>query len=151
MYPVSFVEHLPEVFREDDLVRRFLVPFEAVFSEARAEVGGSATGAGGLPDLFAADTTPPPEFTYSPAAPMDYLDYLASWIGLPLLAEKPAEWNRRFLHLAVPLLATSGTRDGLTALLRGWLSGDVLDVETDDPEGAHRPTVLLTDLLPSTR
>src|SRR4051794_36971245 len=151
MEPVLFAEHLPEVFRENDLVRRFLAPFEVVFAEVRAEVGGSATGAGGLPHVFAADTTPPPEFTYSPAAPMDYLDYLASWIGLPLRAEKPAEWNRRFLTLAVPLLARSGTRDGLAALLRAWLAGDVLDAETHDPDAAHRPTVLLTDLLPSTR
>jgi phage tail-like protein len=151
MDPVSFADHLPEVFREDDLVRRFLAPFEVVFAEVRAEVGGSAAGTGGLPDVFSPKVTPPPEFISSPSAPSDYLDYLASWMGLPLRSEKPAGWNRRFLTLAVPLLATSGTRDGLVALLKAWLSGEVLDSTTDDPDGAHRPTVLLTDLLPSVR
>jgi phage tail-like protein len=151
MEPVSFAEHLPEVLREDDLLRRFLMPFEVVFAEARGELGGSAAGTGGLPDVFSPDRTPPPEFTYSPSPPMDYLDYLASWIGLPLRQEKPAGWNRRFLTLAVPLLARSGTRDGLVALLRAWLSGDVLDAQTDDPDGTRRPTVLLTDLLPAAR
>lgn len=150
MDPVSFADHLPEVFRQDDLVRRMLAPFETVFAELRAELLGTGTE-GGLPDVFGVDSTPPPQFPYSPSGPQDYLGYLASWIGLPLRPEKPAEWNRAFLAAAVPLLARSGTRDGLHALLRAWLAGDVLDVGIEDPGGSERGTVLLSDLLPATR
>src|SRR3954451_23393614 len=106
MDPVSFAEHLPEVFREDDLVRRFLAPFEVVLAEVRAELGGSAAGTGGPPRVFRAQRAPPPDipapqpppppgFSSPPAAPAASPDSRASWMGLPLRAEKPAEWNRR--------------------------------------------------------
>jgi len=151
MDPVTFTDHLPEAFAQDELLRRFLAPFEEVFAELRAALLGSAPDAGGLPDVFGVATTPPPEFAHTTSTPQEYLDHLASWIGLPLRAEKPAEWNRTFLAAAIPLLARSGTRDGLHDLLRAWLAGDVLDGEVVDPDGTRRPSVQLTDLLPAVR
>lgn len=108
--------------------------------------------AGGVPDLFAPDTTPPPQFTNAPQSQseLDYLSYLASWIALPLRMAtaaqgdvgasfaRGADWNREFFKKAVKLYPQRSTLPGMDALLRAWTKGDLL--ETDPP------LLLLTDL-----
>lgn len=94
--------------------------------------------AGGVPDLFSPETTPPPQFRHRMQEDRDYLEYLASWIGLPLRPDKPAEWNRRFFRTAIPLYPKRGTLPGLDALLRAWLKDDLLETEP--------PLLIITDL-----
>jgi hypothetical protein len=98
--------------------------------------------AGGLPDLFHFQTTPPPQLRHSPATEFAHLAALAAWLDLPLRPEKPADWHRRWLGEAVRLHPRRATLPGLEALLRAWLAGDLLalDRQTD------RPPLLLTDL-----
>ncbi len=85
--------------------------------------------AGGMPDLFDPDTTPPPQLTHRPLPDFDYLEYLASWIALPLRAEKSVAWNRRFLNIAIPLYPQRSTLPGMDALLRAWLKDDLLETD----------------------
>lgn len=126
---------------------------------------GAVPQQGGIPDLFAPALTPPEEFAGSgtaaaTAAPTgqaatdaqvaadmqsaadarayEFLSYLAAWTGIALRPERPVSWNREFLSQAVPLNLLRGTLTGLDALLRAWLSGDLL---TLDP-----PLLVMTDL-----
>jgi len=91
---------------------------------------------GGIPDVFHPDTTPPPQFTHRPQADCEYLRYLASWIALPLRAEKPISFNRAFFQAATPLYRKRGTLSGIDALLRAWLRGDL----------EEKARLILTDL-----
>ena len=93
---------------------------------------------GGVPDLFGVDTTPPPELQHRARPDFDYLAHLASWIGLPLRAEKPVDWNRRFFNAAIPLNHQRGTVQGMDALLRAWLKDDLMETVP--------PLLILTDL-----
>ena len=96
---------------------------------------------GGIPDLFNPDTTPPPQFRHPPQPEFDYLNYVASWIALPLRAEKPAGFNRAFFHAAIPLYRQRSTLVGMEKLLRAWLKGDLLETRPTEP-----PLLIVTDL-----
>jgi hypothetical protein len=96
---------------------------------------------GGIPELFDPDTTPPPQFTHRPQPDFDYLNYLASWIALPLRKEKPVSFNRTFFDTAIPLYLQRSSLPGMDALLRAWLKGDLLENGPNDP-----PLLILTDL-----
>ena len=122
--------------------------------------------AGGLPDLFNPDLTPPPQFArrleldeYRPEPDSAFLNFLASWIGLPLRADlirragetdvngqpwvddapydrRKARWNRNLVRTAVGIYPRRGTRAGVEEMLRAWLKDDLV-------EGG----VIVTDLL----
>ena len=122
--------------------------------------------AGGLPDLFNPDLTPPPQFArrleldeYRPEPDSTFLNFLASWIGLPLRADlirragetdvtgqpwandapydrRKARWNRHLVRTAVGIYPRRGTRAGVEGMLRAWLKDDLV-------EGG----VIVTDLL----
>jgi hypothetical protein len=123
---------------------------------------------GGLPDLFHPGLTPPPQFArrlalddYKPEPASAFLEFLASWIGLPLRTDlirragetdangqpwvddmpyewRKARWNRHLVRTAVGIYARRGTRTGVEGMLRAWLKNDLV-------EGG----VLVTDLLRS--
>ncbi len=111
--------------------RRFLQAFEALFEQLEAEIEGAAdlTG-GGIPDLFSPDTTPPLQFAHRPqpgAGDLDFLNYLAGWLALPLRSEKSLGWNRQFFEAAIPLYSQRGTLPGIDGILRAWLKGELLE------------------------
>jgi hypothetical protein len=155
---IKFREYLPEVIVTGGLARvdtaagdqavafmnQFLAPIEALFEELQGEIEGTpATAgavpvAGGIPDIFAPALTPPAELIYRGSDPFGFLNYLASWIGMTLRPERSADWNRQFIGRAIQLELLRGTSAGLDALLRAWLSGDLL---TTNP-----PMLVLTDL-----
>jgi hypothetical protein len=131
---------------------RFLGAFEALFENLEAQIAGLPDdSSGGIPDLFNPDETPPPQLTNRPPdqADLDYLSYLASWIGLPLrtdlvpregeseaaYAARSLTWNREFFHKAIDLYPQRGTLTGLKALLMAWLQGEV-----------EESSLILTDL-----
>ena len=142
--PIQFREYLPEIFRAGEVngvsfLSRFLVQFETLFEELQAEIEGPAGSAhGGIPEVFDPAITPPPEFHHLPQPAIDYLNYLASWVGLPLRQDKPVAFNRDFFHAAVSLSATRGTLAGMEAMLRAWTRGDLFQV--------NPPLPLLADL-----
>jgi hypothetical protein len=98
--------------------------------------------AGGLPDLFHFQTTPPPQLRHSPATEFAHLAALAAWLDLPLRPEKPVDWNRRWFGEAVRLHPRRATLPGLEALLRTWLADDLLAVDRQ----TDGPPLILTDL-----
>lgn len=135
-----------DVLKIASFLNRFLNAFETLFEEMEAEIEGTPERtSGGIPDLFDPATTPPQQFTHRPQPEFDYLNYLASWIALPLRTElirregenKPdynariVQWNREFFKNAILLYPQRGTLPGLDALLRAWLKGDLW--ETDPP------------------
>lgn len=148
--PISFRHYLPEIFRADEVngesfLSRFLDAFELLFEELEAEIEGTTDGSsGGIPDLFDPDTTPPPQFKHRSQQdsinPPDFdcLNYLASWIALPLRPEKDLSWNREFFKSAVSLSSLRGTMVGLDGLLRAFLRGDLLETRP--------PLLILSDL-----
>lgn len=145
--PIQFLDYLPEVFQTElsqtdevnKFFSRYLKAFEAMFEELQSELEGAPDRTqGGIPDLFSPNTTPPPQFRYRPQSDFDYLNYLASWIAVPLRPEKPLDFNRKLFTTAIVLYRERSTLPGMEALLRTWLKGDLL--ETDPP------LLILTDL-----
>ena len=94
--------------------------------------------AGGIPDLFNPETSPPPQMQHRPQSDLDYLEYLSSWIGLPIRSEKSVDWNRLFFMTAITLYAIRSTLAGLDGMIRAWLKGDLLE---SDPA-----SIIITDL-----
>ena len=122
--------------------------------------------AGGMPDLFNPDLTPPPQFArrlhldeYRAEPDSLFLNFLASWIGLPLRDElipragetdlngqlpvndtayerRKARWNRHLMRTAVGIYPRRGTRAGVEGMLRAWLKDDLVEER-----------VIVTDLL----
>jgi hypothetical protein len=113
--------------------------------------------AGGVPDLFNPDLTPPPQLArrlqldeYRAEPDSAFLNFLASWIGLPLRDElipragevdlggqtrtddtpyerRKARWNRHLMRTAVGIYPRRGTRAGVEAMLRAWLKDDLVE------------------------
>jgi hypothetical protein len=140
--PIQFRDYLPEIFRADEIegvgfLSRFLKSFEALYEELQAEIEGAPNSPdGGLPDLFDPATTPPaqlkhrrPPDSVNSRPDFDFLNFLASWIGVPLRPEKSLDWNRRFLQTAIRLHPQRSTLAGMETLLKAWLEGDLLDTE----------------------
>jgi hypothetical protein len=148
--PLKFIDYLPEVFHPPDgksnFLTQFLNAFELVFEGLQQEIEGAADhSGGGIPDLFSPAATPPAQFAFRPqpaGGDFAFLNYLASWIALPLRPDKPLAWNREFFKTAIGLHTQRSTLPGIEAILRAWLKGDLS--ETAPP----RP--LVSDLTPAT-
>lgn len=143
MRPLEFRNYLPEIFRSDEVqgqnfLSRFLKPFELLFEDLEVEIEGTPGGAGGIPDLFDVDAAPPEQFKQNSSAEVEFLNYLASWIAVPLRPEKTLNWNRQFLKTAIRWQPQRGTLAGLEAMLRAWLKGDLLET--------NPPLLILSDL-----
>ena len=85
----------------------------------------------GLTGLTSISQMPPPAFKHlGNQDKLAYLQYLASWVGLPLRADKTVSWNRRFFREAVQLAHNRSTLPGLSALLKSWHHEESLAAET---------------------
>jgi hypothetical protein len=146
--PLQFIDFLPEVFHPatgaGNFLKTFLNAFQQAFEELQAELEGVPDlSSGGIPDLFAPDVTPPPQFVHraqSGTADFDFLNYLAGWIALPLRPDKPLAWNRAFFKAAIALYPQRSTLAGINGMLQAWLSGDIVAPDTLHP--------LVTDFSP---
>jgi hypothetical protein len=150
--PFKFIDYLPEVFHPangtSNFLTQFLNAFELIFEGLQSEIEGAPDlSSGGIPDLFSPDTTPPPQFAAAQQGlasrpdDVEFLQYLASWIALPLRPDKPVDWNRQFFDTAIGLYAQRSTRPGIEAMLRAWLKGDLLETTPALP--------ILSDLTPA--
>jgi hypothetical protein len=147
--PLKFIDYLPEVFHPADgrsnFLTQFLNAFELVFEGMESEIEGERDlSSGGIPDLFSPHTTPPPQFGHRQQAgrgDFAFLQYLASWIALPLRPDKPLDWNRWFFDTAIGLYGQRSTVPGVEAMLRAWLKGDLLETTPAIP--------ILSDLTPA--
>ena len=147
--PLKFIDYLPEVFHPADGKSNFLTQllnaFELLFEGLESEIEGVPDlSNGGIPDLFSPNTTPPPQLSHRQqpgVGDFEFLQYLASWIALPLRPDKPLDWNRQFFETAIGLYAERSTRPGIEAMLRAWLKGDLLETTPAIP--------ILSDLTPA--
>ena len=95
------LDYLPGVFREDTPSAEFLARFLSIMDTMLGTVSDQIDGMWRLFDPYA-----------TPADP-DFLDWLASWIGLALEAQWPEATRRRLLAEAHRLYALRGTPAGL--------------------------------------
>ncbi len=94
------LKYLPAIYRDDELMGRFLMLFESFWGPIGHQIDG-------LPYYF------DPEL-----APSEFLPWLASWIDLVLDEQWTEECRRLLLKSAIPLFRRRGTRQGLAEYLR---------------------------------
>ena len=140
----SYLQHLPQIFRSSGTVDqvnflgRFLKIFEALLSgrddailDGRKVVGLEETIAGFAAYLDPA-LTPIDDPDAATALDSEFLDYLASWVGLTLDQNWDLGKKREWLRRIVPLYKRRGTRDGIAEYLEMFLGPDVT---VDEPPG----------------
>lgn len=108
----------------------------------------------GLAGLTAISEMPPSSYKHLEDKNFAYLQYLASWVGLPLRSDKPVSWNRRFLREAVALDNNAVLLDPKTFKLdkksgkqRSTLPGLKALLDSWHQEEADRSKTIVTDLL----
>ena len=172
---IQFRTYLPSLFRAGEVngvsfLTRFLNAFELLFEGVEAEIEGdrdpgtgSLTG-GGIPDLFDVASTPPKQFANrqlgnlnNPDPDFDFLNYLASWLGLSMRANRVQEvgepdaayfarraaLNRQFFDASISVYSQRGTLSAIDTMLRTWL-GDELQTSV-----APAPVIpIVTELRP---
>jgi len=130
-----YLDHLPDVFRQDPFIGRFLRAFSTVLSTGTeqtpetAAVTGIAQTIDGLADYIDPVTAPP-----------EFLPWLSGWVALTLRADWSTATQRRFLQEVVALYRLRGTAAGLKRMLMIYLGTEQgEDVEIiDDLDGpAH--------------
>lgn len=95
----SYLQHLPELYEEDELMGRFLMLFESFWAPMDTQIDSIA-------NYF------DPRLT--PAA---FLPWLASWLDLELDESWPEEKVRQLIRWAIALHRSRGTRWGLLKYL----------------------------------
>jgi phage tail-like protein len=104
----SWLRYLPAEYQRDEAGRQFLERFLAIAQADWDAIEARVTD-------FAALADPR-------AAPDEWLDYLASWLGLPLEGTWTPDQKRTLLVAAPAILARHGTADGLRDYLRVYLA-----------------------------
>jgi phage tail-like protein len=125
-YPIG--EQLPALYADDDLAQRFTAGLDTVLA----------------PVLATLDNLP--AYLDPRLAPGDFVDWLASWVGVAVDDEWPPERRRAVVAAAVRLHRRRGTRRGLAELLRLCLG---VGAEIVDGGGAVWSTTPGTALPPA--
>ena len=105
--PHPIGETLPAVYAEDDFSQRFTQALDAVLAPVFAVI-----------DCFSAYLDPS-------VAPEDVVEWLASWVALPLDDSWSSERRRELVAHAVELHRWSGTKRGLAEHVRLLTGGEV--------------------------
>jgi phage tail-like protein len=103
---------LPAVYADDAFTGRFLAGLDEVVAPVFAAL-----------DCFEAYLDPA-------LAPEDFLDWLASWVALPLQEGWSVDRRRRIVAIAVALHRRRGTRAGLAGLIETVTGGRVEIVDS---------------------
>ena len=122
---MSYLDHLPAVFREDPFVGRFLSAFQSVFEGLAAKVDDVAR----YLDPMTTD--------------VEFLPWLSGWVALTLRADWSVDTQRSFLQQIVPLYRDRGTRIGLQQMLTLY-TGQPVVVDDDFDQVPHFFQVRLT-------
>ena len=96
----SYLEYLPALYRDDELMGQFLLIFESILKPIENTIDNSAL-------YFDTMITPEP-----------LLPWLASWLDLTLDQNWPVEKRRELVKSAAELYRWRGTRRGLAEYLR---------------------------------
>ena len=106
-----YLQHLPAIYYEDDLMGRFLMLFESFWAPIEMQIGGMA-------NYF------DPELT-----PSAMLPWLASWVGAGLDTRLPESRQRLLVRSALSLYRRRGTRGALKEFLEIYSGGQVEIIE----------------------
>ena len=105
--PVSLLDGLPALYLEDDLATGWMAAFDEVLA----------------PVVLALDALP--AYLDPALTPEDFLEWLASWVGVLLDENWPIERRRAFVAQAADLYRLRGTAEGLAAHVRIFSGGTV--------------------------
>ncbi len=95
-----YLNYLPAIYREDDLMGRFLMLFESLWKPIDQQIESMWL-------YFDPQMTTP-----------DFIPWLAGWIGLALDEHWPESKQRQLLTRAAPLYRKRGTKQGLQEFLQ---------------------------------
>ncbi|MEE8392265.1 MAG: phage tail protein [Anaerolineae bacterium] len=106
-----YLRYLPELYANDELMGRFLMLFESFWSPIETQIGSTHC-------YF------DPEMT-----PVDFLPWLASWMGMEPDEHLSKERQRLLIRSAVSLHRMRGTRQGLQEYLGIYTGGEAQIIE----------------------
>jgi phage tail-like protein len=95
-----YVQYLPAIYEDDDLMGRFLMLFESFWAPIEGQIDS-------LPFYLDPRTTP-----------SEFLPWLASWLDLVLDERWPEQKRRQLIRSAASLYRKRGTRQGLLEYLQ---------------------------------
>ena len=107
----NYMKYLPEIYHGSDFLGRFLMLFESFWKPVDQQINQI-------------DTYFDPSLT-----PLDFLPWLASWVGVSWDETLPEERRRKLLQHAVMLYQKRGTKSALEEILKLYTAGDVEIVE----------------------
>lgn len=110
----NYLELLPGIYHDSDFLARFLLIFEHILSPVDRTVAN-------IPEYFDPGITPP-----------EYVQWLASWLGIVLDARWPEERQRQVVAAAPELFRWRGTRRGLSQFI---------ELYTGTPPEIDQPTL----------
>jgi phage tail-like protein len=110
--PSPVIEQMPAIFQEDAFTNRFTSAFDAVLAPVFAT-------------LDCLDAYIDPMLT-----PVDFIEWLAGWVGLAIDEDWPLERQRTFVSEAVKVYRLRGTAAGLRAEVEIYTEGAVEVVES---------------------
>ena len=122
---MSYLDHLPAVFREDPFVGDLLNAVQSVFDDLAAKVD----------DIV--------RYLDPMTTDVEFLPWLSGWVALTLRADWSEETQRSFLQQIVPLYRDRGTRTGLQRMLTLY-TGQPVEVDDDFEQVPHFFQVRLT-------
>lgn len=110
----NYLDLLPGIYQDSEFLARFLLIFEHILSPVDRTVAN-------IPEYFDAGITPP-----------EYIQWLASWLGIALDARWPVERQRAVVLAAPELFRWRGTRRGLSQFI---------ELYTGSPPEIDQPTL----------
>jgi phage tail-like protein len=106
-----YLDYLPALYREDELMGRFLMLFESFWAPIEGQIDHLA-------------------FYFDPQmSPSDFLPWLASWLDLALDEHWPEERRRQLIGSTASLYRKRGTKRGLQEYLEIYTGGKVQIIE----------------------
>lgn len=103
----SYMRFLPELYSYDDFMNRFLMMFESFWGPINQQISMGET-------YYDPDLTPD-----------EFLDWLASWVGMKIDETFPRERVRDLIKNAIPFSRTRGTAESLRFFLEIYSGGQV--------------------------
>lgn len=105
------MQYLPEIYHDNELMNQLLMLFESFWQPVDLQID--------QPDVY-----------YDPKiAPLPFLNWLASWIGIPLDENIPIGRKRELLESALTLYQRYGTRSAMEKYLHLYTGGNIEIIE----------------------
>lgn len=119
----TYLNYLPEIYRDSDFTGRFLKIFEKILTGIDDDVLPDHVEPGGLHEYLEQrgieQTLDIMRDYFDPTVvPRDFLDWLAGWVALELPEDWPEATKRELIRRIVPLYSKRGTMEGLEEFLR---------------------------------